>query len=118
MKYLKLLFVCGLFFTKTSLCSAQDCESLSQHFTSYSQAVYIVEHYSFKFSESVNTSSSSWVQSAHYYSCDGYTGYLVLYAKGQAYIHQNVPVDLWNEFKNAVSFGGFYNENIKGRFQL
>lgn len=117
MKHLRLIL--GIILLQfTTVCYAQNCTTLTQGFTSYAQAVNLVENYSFKISESVNTSSSSWVQSAHYYSCDGKLGYFILYAQGRSYIHQNVPIDLWYQFKNANSFGSFYDENIKGRYRL
>jgi hypothetical protein len=38
--------------------------------------------------------------------------------KDKSYIHKNVPIQVWNEFKKATSFGKFYNRNIKGVYQM
>lgn len=56
---------------------------------------------------------------SNYYSCDGLVGYFTYETKkSENYIYRNVPVEVWQGFKNADSPGGFYNENIKGRFVL
>lgn len=72
----------------------------------------------FKFSDKCNTSSSSWILNAEYFSCDKETGFLLLTTKTTTYIHQDVPIEIWKEFKRAESFGTYYNQHIKGRFQL
>jgi hypothetical protein len=46
-------------------------------------------------------------------------GYFTYETKnGKNYIYRNVPMEVWQSFKNADSPGRFYNENIKGRFIL
>lgn len=32
------------------------------------------------------------------------------------YVYRNVPVEVWNAFKNATSLGQFYNWYIKGQY--
>lgn len=51
-------------------------------------------------------------------SCDGNTGYLELDTDDENYIHQDVPIEVWDDFKNAESLGGYYNQYIKHRYQL
>ena len=100
-------------------CHSQDCSTLPQKFSSYKQAIELVQNSRFVFTDEANTSSSSWISSASYYSCDGKTGYLVYSTNsGKEYIHQGVPINIWRGFKNAASKGSFYNANIKNRFQL
>lgn len=99
-------------------CNSQDCSKINTHFTSYQQAISEVENAKFKISESVNTSQSSWIQSAHYYSCDGLTGYFIFKTHDKEYLYQDVPREVWNGFKNAASFGSYYDVNIKHRYQL
>ncbi len=95
-----------------------NCDSLNKKFSSYNEAITLVRNTSFKIEEKVNT-DSSWIDSIEYYSCDELTGYLIVNnKKGKSYIHKNVPFQVWNEFKNADSFGRFYNQNIKGNYYL
>ena len=100
-------------------CNSQDCNKLPAIYTSYSQGIELVKSSSFKVKETANTSNSSWITSAKYYSCDGNTGYLIYTTnKDYEYIHQGVPVNIWEGFKNASSKGSYYNSNIKNRYRL
>lgn len=99
-------------------CHSQNCGTLPNSYKSYNEAIVTVENSSFKISESVNTSKSSWIRKAHYYSCDGQTGYFIIQENDKTYIHANVPIDVWQGFKNADSFGSYYDHNIRGRYRL
>lgn len=95
-----------------------DCESLNKNFSTYKDAISSVKECGFKMEDKVNT-DSSWIDSIEYYSCDEVLGYLIINTKsGHSYIHKNVPIQLWNQFKNADSFGRFYNQRIKGSYYL
>ncbi|MCM8569699.1 KTSC domain-containing protein [Gramella jeungdoensis] len=103
------------------LCSCQgqqNCRDLPQQFESYYTAKDKISNAAFKVEDTFNTSRSSWIKNAHYYSCNGRTGFLIISTKTDSYIHQNVPVALWNEFKVASSLGRFYNLNLKNKYQL
>lgn len=97
----------------------QSCNNLPDKFYSYSQAINAVQNAAFKSTDNLPYGKSSWIVSANYYSCDGYTGYLV-YAtdKGKEYVHEKVPLKIWTEFKTASSSGSYYVHNIKGRYRL
>lgn len=112
MKYLFSILV--LLFISCS----ENCDNLNEKFSSYSEAVSLVRNTNFKVEDKVNT-NSSWIDSIEYYSCDGITGYLIVNVKGgKSYIHDYVPYEVWDEFKNAESYGRFYNQNIKGNYFL
>jgi len=97
----------------------QDCKHLNLNVSSYSQANALIKQAQFKLEEQQNMRSSGWIKRAAYYSCDGETGYLILYLdKGKSYLHQNLPLSVWNEFINASSYGSFYNKRIKGKYQF
>jgi KTSC domain len=104
------IFIAGIY-----SCNAQECK-MPVHFASYEVAMNYVRHAGFKVSESVNTSKSSWVRSAEYYSCDGKTGFFILGTDKKEYIFKDVPREIWDGFKNAVSFGSYYNQYIRGRY--
>ena len=112
---IKILFFVTIIITS---CNHKNCSEISSKFTSYDEAIELVQNSSFAIEEKVNT-DSSWIDSIEYYSCDKLTGYLIINTKkGGSYIHENVPIQVWNEFENADSFGRFYNQNIKGNYYL
>ena len=103
-----------IFSTLLYSCSNQNCNKLPANFSSYEEALTQIESSSFKIEESVNTSKSSWIRSASYYSCDGKKGYLLIETDSKTYIHKNIPLSVWEGFKEADSFGRFYSLKIKG----
>lgn len=114
MKNLLVLFIIVF----TTSCQGQKCENLPKTFNSHSEAIFKITEASFDVTESVNTSTSSWITGANFYSCDGAKGFLLLKTSKKNYIFKAVPLDLWNNFKKASSFGKFYNKYIRGKFQL
>ena len=95
-----------------------NCEKLPSSFSSYSEAISKIHSTNFKLDESVNTSKSSWVKGAAYYSCDGSAGYFILKTDNKDYIHKDLPVSVWENFKNAKSYGSYYDNNIKHNYQF
>lgn len=94
------------------------CDGLPTAFKSYDQAVSTVRNFGFSFKDRVNTAKSSWIRGASYYSCDKRSGFLLINTDNENYIHANVPVAIWYQFKSAYSFGSFYSSQIRGRYQL
>lgn len=99
-------------------CSGQKCTEIPNSFNTYADAKQIITSYKFIFKDNANTSKSSWIRSAEYFSCDNKFGYLLFKTDRQEYIHQNVPIEIWKSFKQAASFGEYYNRNIKNRYRL
>lgn len=115
-KLLFFVFLLSLFIS----CNSHNCDQINnKKFNRYSEAKQYIETFYFKLSEEENLQRSSWMSKANYYSCDGLVGYFTYETKnGKNYIYRNVPMEIWQSFKNADSPGRFYNENIKGRFIL
>lgn len=115
MRKLLLLFIaCTVLIAS---CNSQtNCNQLPKSYSSYDAAISAVKSAKFKVQETLNTSKSSWIRGASYYSCDGITGYMIMRTDEKEYIHQGVPIALWNEFKEADSFGSFYDHNFKHRY--
>ena len=110
-------YLLSIFFLIIISCN-DNCDSIGENFISYDEAITVVRATDFSIEEKVDT-DSSWIDSIEYYSCDKTSGYLIVNTKkGKSYIHKNVPIQVWNEFKNADSFGRFYNQNIKGNYYL
>lgn len=97
-------------------CGGSSCDQLPNKYSSYDEALETITAANFKIEESVNTSKSSWVKGAAYYSCDGATGFFILQTDNQDYLYSGVPSEIWEGFKNAESFGSYYNHNIKHKF--
>ena len=114
---MKSIFICFLVFAFFS-CSGQPCEKLQQKFSTYSEALSKIERANFSFSDNVNTSKSSWIKNARFYSCNNLDGYFILETSKKNYIFQGLPIEVWEDFKNAESFGSYYNTFIRGRYKL
>lgn len=63
--------------------------------------------------ETVDFASQA-IQSATFDPRDG--SLLITFTSGKEYPFRGVPADLWADWKNSSSPGGFYHDNIKGRF--
>ncbi len=112
-KLLFLLFILSLF-----SCESQNCEDLPDIFLSFKEVISVINKTTFTFKESVNTSKSSWIKDANYYSCNNTSGFFVLKTAKKEYIFKSVPIAIWKKFKNADSFGKFYNSNIRNKYAL
>lgn len=112
-------FILGFFLLfHLNSCNNQNCKGLPNNFSSYENAVNEVKSTNFTIEDSIDTSRSSFIESASFYSCDSKTGFLLVKIKSTEYIHQNVPISVWESFKRTDSFGSFYSRNIKGKYQL
>lgn len=117
---MKKFFITQVFFlVLISLAQGQSCKNLPDKFFSYREAIRAIQSSIFKLTDELPAGKSSWIKSANYYSCDGYYGYLVFKTvTGREYIHENIPIKVWNEFRNASSSGSYYDRNIKGNYRL
>jgi hypothetical protein len=95
-----------------------DCNQLPTSYTSYDEAIKIIKSKHFKIEESVNTSNSTWIRGASYYSCDGNSGFLIINTDRHDYLHSGVPITIWHGFKNTNSFGNYYDHNIKHKYRF
>ncbi|WP_414649339.1 KTSC domain-containing protein [Daejeonella sp.] len=96
----------------------QPCRDLPSSFRSYQEAINKISSASFVQTDNANTSKSSFITSANFYSCNGQTGYLIIGINNRPYIHKDLPVKLWYQFKNARSFGTFYTQHIRNKYRL
>lgn len=97
----------------------QSCTELPETFVSTTRASEIVKKTKFLYIDRITTERSSWIKSATYYSCDRKTGFFLLVTnKGNEYLFQEMPVNVWERFKQAKSYGEFYNQYIKSKYRL
>ncbi len=99
-----------------SCSNKNDCSQLPSSYNSYEEAMKTIEASSFKIEESINTSKSSWIKGATFYSCDSIQGFFILKTKRKDYLYSSMPIEIWNGFKNAESFGSYYHKFIKNRY--
>ncbi len=99
-------------------CKSQNCSVLTNEYETFEKAKEIIQKTKFAFTDNLNTDKSSWIRSGTYYSCDLKVGYFLYETDKEIYIHQNLPVEIWNELKQASSLGSYYNRNIKHKYQL
>ncbi len=59
-----------LFCVSVTVCGQKDCNKLKANSSSYSEAMSKIKCTKFTLTDNVNTSNSSWVRGASYYSCD------------------------------------------------
>jgi hypothetical protein len=85
-------------------------------FATYAEAMEWVRSNPNLRAESVDASRSSFIRNAEYYGDKSGVGFLILNFKGKEYIFEGVPKQVWQEFRNAPSFGQYYNQNIRGRY--
>ncbi|MFN8396685.1 MAG: KTSC domain-containing protein [Bacteroidia bacterium] len=116
-KYSLKACVVGLGVTLFSGCGWRSCSEIPSNFESFDTAISAIEGSNFLVEESVNTSSSSFITDADYYSCDGAQGYLILEFKGESYLFEGVGIEVWEGFKSADSFGQYYHRHIQGRYR-
>ena len=98
--------------------SSKDCEEKVMVLNSYIEIIEWLKSTSFYVKETINTSSSPWIRSANYYSCDGNKGYLILGFKTKEYVFRDIPYNIWIDFKKAKDFGKYYHDFIKGKYIL
>lgn len=116
MKKIFLFSLCSFLFL---LSSFAQCDNLPSKFSSYSQAIRTIQSTSFDMTEKLPNRESSWIAGANFYSCNYSNGYLILRTNsGKSYIHEKVPIYIWRSFKNASSFGSYYDYNIKNNYRL
>ncbi|MBK9109201.1 MAG: KTSC domain-containing protein [Saprospiraceae bacterium] len=114
MKNIQLIFLLFIFLS----CKGQNCETLQDNFRSYDEALNKIETTKFNFTDEVNTSKSSWIINARFYSCNKKDGYFILETSKKSYIFDGLPINIWNDFKNAESFGSYYHKFIRGGLDL
>ena len=112
--YMFYLLLCASF----TAFGQKNCNELNGSFSSYSGVIKKINSTRFTLKDNANTSRSSWVIGASYYSCDKKFGYFLIKTKKRNYIYKDLPINIWFSFKNASSFGSYFDKNIKNKYQL
>ena len=100
------------------LLSCKETAKDNVNFSSYDNAIYYAETHQYRVDETTDTSDSEWITSAEYKSLDGNIGFLILGMRGEKYIFDEVPLEIWQGFKTAEDKGKYYHKNIKKRFNM
>jgi hypothetical protein len=94
-----------------------NCDSLKLAELPFQEVISTLENTSFRFDQGFRISRISGVRAAHYYSCNGIVGYLILTIGQEKKVFIDVPKSLWNEFITTSDLDGFYEKNIKSEFR-
>ena len=109
------LLVCGALSVSYS-CKYKSCSSLPDKFKSYGNALNEINSTDFPIEDSCDTSNSSWIVDAEFFSCDTKSGILVITTSKETYLYKNVPKSIWNGFVKAESKGKYYNMVIRYKY--
>jgi hypothetical protein len=112
---MKNLFYIYFLFVSIS-CDTLNCTDFPTNFSSYNVIKETIEQTSFPFYDSVDTSKSTWIKKAEFYSCNNVTGFLILSTKNKEYIFKDVPIEIWYNFKKAPSYGSYYHKFIRNKY--
>ena len=96
-------FIVLLAFIFNSCSQKTSCDQLPETYSTYAEAVRQIKSAQFKIKESVNTSKSSWIKNASYYSCNEKIGFFIFETAKKEYLYSDMPYSIWLEFKNAES---------------
>ena len=114
----KIYLLFYLFLIPLTCKSQNPCKNIQTSFNNYNQALSAVKSADFIYVDNVTTERSSWIRGAKFYSCNKSTGFLIIKTDKREFIHQNVPISVWNNFKLSDSFGSFYSRNIRRNYKI
>ena len=95
-----------------------NCAHTNTSWKSDKEAIKTIENEDFINTDEVAGAENSWMKSAHFYSCNEDFGFLIVKSKKKNFVHQNVPIKVWETLKAANSKGGYYNFYIKNKYKL
>lgn len=111
--FITLIFV-GIYFNARK----SNCSDISENWNSEIEAISCIENTNFKTTESVNPEESSWMKSAHYYTCDNEYGHLIIKCDGKSIVHKNVPISVWQSLKEAEFVWIYYNIHVRNKYKM
>lgn len=94
-----------------------NCDSLELGDLPVEEVITILENASFRFDQEFRISRVSGVRAAHYYSCNGTTGYLIITIGQEKKVFLEVPKSHWNAFRTTSDPDSYYEKNIKSAFR-
>lgn len=95
-----------------------NCDSLEIRTLSLDDAISIIKQSSFRFQQQFKISRTYGVMNASFFSCDGKLGYLIIKVEKKDYIYFDVPKSKWADLISSEDINNFYNENIKGNYEV
>ncbi len=79
----------------------------SDKFLSCQDAIENIKSANFKIEDDENTSKSSWIKSASFYSCDGNNGYFILITKDKDYLYSECLIQFGKNLKMQAHLENF-----------
>lgn len=97
---------------KTSL-PENSCHALGNSLGNRFEAIEKIQQTEFEFIQEFKTLNIMGVQKATFYGCGAGNGYLIVETNRQPEVYQNVPRDLWEEWKIAYNIDYFYQRVLR-----
>ncbi|MEZ4908985.1 MAG: hypothetical protein R2771_15405 [Saprospiraceae bacterium] len=97
---------------------SSDCNNVPHMFPNFKYAQNYIRSLDWNLIDNVKFDGNSWILGAEYYSCDEITGYFIIKAAHKSYIHDSLEVELWNRFKKTSEPGRYYNNYLRGKYQM
>ena len=95
-----------------------NCDSLEISALSIDDAISIIKQSSFRYQQQFKISRTYGVINASFFSCDGQLGYLIITVDKKDYIYFDVPKSKWTGLISSADINGFYDEEIKGNYEV
>ncbi len=90
-----------------------DCHKLPETFQDLVEAIRLIKASRFGYQQDFKTTRRSGLMEASYYSCDFKSGYLIVRFDGQDHLYTQIPVEMWEQFRQTADIDGFYLNKIK-----
>lgn len=89
------------------------CLALGNSLGNRFEAIEKIQQTEFDFIQEFKTLNIIGVQKATFYGCGAGNGYLIVETNRQPEVYQNVPRDLWEEWKIAYNIDYFYQRVLR-----
>ncbi len=89
-----------------------NCEELQIEKLTTENQILSVENSIFRFTQDFKLNRREGFQSAHYYSCDSKTGYVIAEIDNKKSLYSNISKELWEQFTTSGDFLNFIQKHF------
>jgi hypothetical protein len=93
-----------------------NCDSLQTLSPDFTKAQHAIEISTWRFKQSLKLNRLYGIHRAQFYSCDGQTGFLIVFSANKNCIYKIVPISVWNEFLKASDPEKYLEEVINKKY--
>ena len=77
------------------------------------ESILEIENATFRFKQQFEISRVEGIRSAHFLSCDGITGYLILIVSNKDYVFREVPKTKWDDLISSSDINQYFIREIR-----